>query len=102
VTQTKRNVSSHTCVPLAQTHGRPSLGRWADPLGHLMGRPQGDPWADQPLIPGGAAHGVDPPGYRGTSLIRNCLPLGPYSRTMPRALWGPYEGVRFLMAEVPL
>jgi len=27
-------------------------------------------------------------GYRGTSLIRNRLPLGPYSRTMPRALGG--------------
>jgi len=26
--------------------------------------------------------------YRGTSLIRNSAPLGPYSRTMPRALWG--------------
>jgi len=25
--------------------------------------------------------------YRGTSLIRNCLFLGPYSRHMPRALW---------------
>ena len=25
--------------------------------------------------------------YRGTSLIRNITPLGPYSRTMPRALW---------------
>jgi len=25
--------------------------------------------------------------HRGTSLIRNCPPLGPYSRTMPRALW---------------
>jgi len=25
--------------------------------------------------------------YRGTSLMRNCAPLGPYSRTMPRALW---------------
>ena len=24
--------------------------------------------------------------YRGTSLIRNSAPLGPYSRTMPRAL----------------
>ena len=24
---------------------------------------------------------------RGTSLIRNCAPLGPYSRTMPSALW---------------
>jgi len=25
--------------------------------------------------------------YRGTSLIRNSAPLGPYSRAMPRALW---------------
>ena len=26
-------------------------------------------------------------GYSGTSLIRNSEPLGPYSRTMHRALW---------------
>ena len=26
--------------------------------------------------------------YRGISPIRNRRPLGPYSRTMPRALWG--------------
>ena len=26
--------------------------------------------------------------HRGTSLIRNRRPLGHYSRTMPRALWG--------------
>jgi len=26
-------------------------------------------------------------GYRGTSLVRNCLLLRPYSRTIPRALW---------------
>ena len=26
---------------------------------------------------------------RVTQLIRNRRPLGPYSRTMPRALWGP-------------
>jgi len=26
--------------------------------------------------------------YRGTSSIRNCRPLRPYSRTMPRVLWG--------------
>jgi len=25
--------------------------------------------------------------YRGSLLIRNSTPLGPYSRTMPRALW---------------
>ena len=24
--------------------------------------------------------------YRGTSLVRNCVLVGPYSRTMPRAL----------------
>ena len=40
--------------------------------------------------------------YRGTSLIRNSAPLGPYSRTMPRALWWSYGGGRFLMSEVPL
>ena len=27
--------------------------------------------------------------YRGTSLTRRCTLLGPYSRAMPRALWGP-------------
>ena len=27
--------------------------------------------------------------YRGTSLIRNNPLLGPYIRTMPRALWWP-------------
>jgi len=31
----------------------------------------------------GSGRGV----YRGTSLIRNSAPLGPYSRNMPRALW---------------
>ena len=29
-------------------------------------------------------------------------PLGPYSRTMPRALWYSYGGGRFLMSEVNL
>ena len=28
-------------------------------------------------------------GYRGTSLIRNRHPAGPYSRTTPRLLWRP-------------
>ena len=28
-------------------------------------------------------------GVRGASLMRNCPPLGPYSRHMPRALWWP-------------
>jgi len=40
--------------------------------------------------------------YRGTSLIRNCLLLGPYSRPMPRVLWCSYGGGLFLMSEGPL
>jgi len=32
-----------------------------------------------------ACESQHPPGYRGTSLIRNSLPLGPYSRSVPRA-----------------
>ena len=39
---------------------------------------------------------------RGNSPIRNSAPLGPYSRTMPRALWNPKGGGLFLMSEVPL
>ena len=39
--------------------------------------------------------------YRGTSLMRNNAPLGPYSMTMPRALWWSWGGVLFLMSEVP-
>ena len=34
--------------------------------------------------------------YRGTSHIRNSAPIGPYSRTMPRALWWPLWGGCFL------
>ena len=30
-----------------------------------------------------------PPTYRGTSLIRNSPLLGPYRRTVSRALWWP-------------
>ena len=40
--------------------------------------------------------------YRGTSIIRNNAPLGPYSRNMPRALRRPQGGGLFLMSEVPL
>ena len=32
------------------------------------------------------------PCYRGTSLIRNRRPLGPYSRDMPRSLWWSWGG----------
>jgi len=34
--------------------------------------------------------------YRGTSLVRNCAPLAPYSRTLHRALCWPYGGCCFL------
>ena len=45
-------------------------------------------------------------GYRGTSLIRNSAPLGPYRGTLRRALGkvqlqGP-SGALFLMSQVPL
>ena len=30
---------------------------------------------------------LQPTPYRGTSLIRNSAPIGPYGRTMHRALW---------------
>jgi len=43
-----------------------------------------------------------PAGYRGTSLIRNIAPLGPFSRNMPRAIWWSQGGGLFLMREVPL
>ena len=39
---------------------------------------------------------------RGTSLMRNSDPLGPYCRTMPRALWWPWGGELIFMSEVPL
>jgi len=39
---------------------------------------------------------------RGTSLMRNKPLLGPYSRTMCRAIWWPEGGGLFLMSEVTL
>ena len=39
---------------------------------------------------------------RGTSLIRNSPLVGPYSRTMSRALWWPWGGGVFLISEVLL
>ena len=38
--------------------------------------------------------------FRGTSLMRNRIPLGPCSRTMPRVLWWPCGGGLFLISEV--
>ena len=43
-----------------------------------------------------------PRDYRGSSLIRNHLPLGPCFRPMPRVLGGSQGGGSFLMSEVPL
>ena len=40
--------------------------------------------------------------YKGTSLIRNSALLGPFSRTMHRALWWILGRGRFRMSEVPL
>ena len=40
--------------------------------------------------------------YRGTSLIRERAPLGPYRRPMLKVLGGSKVGGRFLMGEVPL
>ena len=40
--------------------------------------------------------------YRGTSLMRNVPPMGPYIRPMSRALWWSWRGGMFLMSEVPL
>ena len=39
---------------------------------------------------------------QGTSLIRESAPLGPYSRTMPRALWWSEGGGLILTSEVSL
>ena len=40
--------------------------------------------------------------YRGTSLIRNALPLGSNSSPVPRGIEWSCGGQRFLMGEVPL
>ena len=50
-----------------------------------------------PCLSGNAPYKTNPSDaarqfYRGTLLIRNSAPLGPYSRNMPRALWWPYRG----------
>ena len=39
--------------------------------------------------------------YRSTSLVRNSTPLGPYSKTMPRAYGDPRGGVCFLGVRYP-
>ena len=49
-----------------------------------------------------SSHRREKAAYRGTSLIRNSPPLGPYSRYMPRALWWSQGGCIFFVSEVPL
>ena len=39
--------------------------------------------------------------YKGTSLFKKRIPLGPCSRPMPRALWWSYGGGHFSLSEVP-
>ena len=40
--------------------------------------------------------------FRGTSLMRKRIPLGPYRRSTPRVLGGSWGGGRVLMGEVSL
>ena len=47
-------------------------------------------------------HGPASPAYRGTLLIRDSAPLGPYCRPMPRVLGRSQGGGLFLMCEVPI
>ena len=68
--------------------GEPPLSRVAHSLNHCF---RG--WGRTPLSGW---------SYRGTSLIRNRRPPGPYSRTVPRALRWSLGGGLFLMREVPL
>ena len=67
--------------------------------GHVE-RCHGAPCLNQAALEGVPRANIE--RYRGTSLIRNCPPLGPCSRTMPRALCWPQGGGLFLMNEVPL
>ena len=41
-------------------------------------------------------------GYRGTSLVKNGTPLGPYRRPVPRALGGSQGDGRIVVGEVHL
>ena len=50
----------------------------------------------------GPPYGLGSRVYRVTSLRRNNHSLGPYSRTVPRALRWFYAGARVLVSEVPL
>ena len=51
-------------------------------------------WIDNLVSPGSLCFVRTTPGatYRGTSLTRKRAPPGPYSRTVPRALWWSWEG----------
>ena len=64
--------------------------------------PPAPPFSGESSDTGAAAPAGRVMVYRGTSPIRKRTPLGPYRRTIPRALWGSWGGGRFLMGEVPL
>ena len=81
-------------VPLSETH------KWMDARNglqrmHLLG-------ATHTLAPVVALSAQILTPCTDSSPVRNSAPLGPYSRTVPRALWKPYGGELFLMSEVPL
>ena len=47
-------------------------------------------------------HGAGECVYRGTSLIRNSTPLGPYSRPISRALWWSERGELIFISKLLL
>jgi len=49
--------------------------------------------SDREALGGGVEGVLRDKTYRGTSLIRNRHPVGPYSRTMPRLIWWCWGGV---------
>ena len=55
--------------------------------------------SEVPLYISGGAQLCDSGHRRG--VVGAAPPIGPYSRTMPRALWNPWGGALFLMSEVP-
>ena len=93
-------------VSLVNTHTnatRIGWHLWEIDLRFAPGLPPGWPRFENAETPQDASSEEIPQDvYRGTSLIRNGAPLGPYSRNVPRALWWSQGGALFLMCEVPM
>ena len=51
---------------------------------------------------GGPRNGLDQDGTGAPRSKETAPPIGPFSRTMPRALWRILGGVQFFRSEVPL